>query len=124
MINFSLPNVDDREISLADYQSQQGLILIFTCNHCPYAIAYEERLNELYQKYNPLGVALVAISSNDVQQYPQDSPGNMKIRAHDKGFQFPYLFDESQEVAKSFEAERTPHAYFLIPSGDQWKIPL
>lgn len=110
---FSLPNIDGGEISMESFPEAKGFIVVFTCNHCPYAIAYESRIIELDKKFRAQGFPVIAISSNDVAKYPQDSPENMKLRAETKGFTFPYLFDESQEIAKAFEAERTPHVYII-----------
>ncbi|MCI4668332.1 MAG: thioredoxin family protein [Bacteroidia bacterium] len=122
-LNFKLPSVSGEEISLANYSQSSAIIIIFTCNHCPYAIAYEERLIKLAKTYSPKGIPLIAISSNDAKQYPQDSFERMKERAAEKGFNFPYLYDESQEVAKSFGAKRTPHAFILkAESEDMWQI--
>jgi len=122
MFQFSLPNVDDTVVSLSDYKDQSGVIVIFSCNHCPYVIAYEERMKKLHDSFAPKGVPVIAISANDPIAYPQDSPENMKIRARDKNFPFPYLFDESQEVAKAYGAERTPHVFFLTPSNGSWEL--
>lgn len=121
-MNFSLKNVDGKMVSLEDYADTKGVIVIFTCNHCPYAIAYENRIKELHRTFEPQGIGLIAISSNDPKQYPQDSFENMKVRAESKGFTFPYLFDETQEVAKAYEATRTPHAYFLVGKEAGWEI--
>lgn len=115
--NFALRNVDNTIMSLEDYTDAKGFIIVFTCNHCPYAIAYEERLKELDQKYTQKGYPLIAINPNDPNQYPLDSFENMKVRAEDKQFQFPYLFDETQEIAQNYGAERTPHAFVLTKKG-------
>lgn len=112
-MNFSLPNIDLRHVSLNDYPEARGFIIVFTCNHCPYAIAYEERLKDLDQEFRPQGYPLIAINSNDPTKYPQDSFENMQVRAQSKGFQFPYLFDESQEIASTYGAQRTPHVFIL-----------
>ncbi|MCB0848032.1 MAG: redoxin domain-containing protein, partial [Bacteroidetes bacterium] len=91
-MNFSLTNIDDQQISLDNFPHAKGFIIIFTCNHCPYAIAYEGRIQAIQEKYAPLGFPVIAINSNDPHKYPQDSFENMKIRAASKGFNFPYLF--------------------------------
>ncbi|TAE56037.1 MAG: thioredoxin family protein [Bacteroidetes bacterium] len=112
--DFSLVNVDGTLVSLSGYPDARGFIVIFSCNHCPYVIASEERIKELDRRYTPLGFPLIAISSNDVAQYPQDSFEQMQVRAREKEFHFPYLYDESQEVARRYGAERTPHAFVLL----------
>jgi len=120
-MNFTLPNIDGKTIKLDDYQDAPAVIVVFSCNHCPYVIAYEERIKQLHDKYEPQGVPLIAISANDPVAYPQDSPENMKVRARDKDFKFPYLFDETQEVAQKFGAERTPHVFVIKYEGGAWK---
>ena len=118
-MNFTLPNIDDSQISLDSYPDAKGFIIVFTCNHCPYAIAYETRFEQLHEKYAPQGYPLIAINSNDPIKYPQDSFENMKVRATDKGFKFPYLFDESQEVARAYGAKCTPHVYLLNKTDNE-----
>ncbi len=120
-MNFTLPNIDDQMVSLTNHQEAPAVIVIFSCNHCPYVIAYEERIKQLHEKYAPKGVPVVAINSNDPISYPQDSLENMKVRANAKGFKFPYLFDETQEVAHVFGAERTPHAFLIKYVDGAWK---
>ncbi|MDX2283985.1 MAG: thioredoxin family protein [Bacteroidia bacterium] len=112
-LNFRLQNVDGRWVSPDDYPDAQGFIIIFTCNHCPYSIGSEGRLIALHERYAPLGYPVVAISSNDPEQYPQDSFEQMQVRARERGFPFAYLFDGTQEVAHAYGAERTPHAFLL-----------
>ena len=122
-MNFSLPNtVDQQLVSLENYQDQKGVVVIFSCNHCPYVIAYEERMKALDMTYTAQGVPFVVISSNDVSRYPQDAPDQMKLRAEAKAFGFPYLFDESQEVARAFAAEKTPHAFLMRFVEGEWKV--
>lgn len=121
--DFTLPAVDGSMVSLKDFSHSKAIIVVFTCNHCPYAVAYEERLKKLHNTYMPKGVPLIAISSNDARRYPQDSFERMKFRARNKNFEFPYLYDESQEVAKAFGAKRTPEVYILQAQNDQlWQI--
>jgi peroxiredoxin len=117
-MKFSLKNIDDREVSFADFPEAKGFMVVFTCNHCPYAIAYERRLVELQNRFGPQGVQLIAINPNDAQKYPQDSFEMMKIRAAQRGFNFPYLHDDSQEVAHSYGAERTPHVFLVQRKDD------
>lgn len=121
MLAFELPNVAGNTVKLEDYHDQKGVVVVFTCNHCPYAIAYEQRLIKLHQDFESRGVPFVAISSNDARQYPQDSFENMKVRAEQKGFPFPYLYDESQDIAHEFGAERTPHVFLLRKEENGFK---
>ncbi|RMG56751.1 MAG: thioredoxin family protein [Bacteroidetes bacterium] len=119
---FSLPNVDGRNLGLADFPDAKAVILIFTCNHCPYAIAYEGRIQALHDEFAPQGIPVLAISSNDATRYPQDSFEQMQARARDKGFGYPYLYDERQEIARAYDAERTPHAFILLRQGADWSL--
>ena len=121
-MNFSLPNVDGRTISLDNYPDAKGFIIVFTCNHCPYAVAYELRLKEIHDRFAGRGFPLIAISSNDVTKYPQDSFDLMKVRAEQRGFQFPYLYDESQEVAHAYGAVKTPHVFVTVKDSDNWEV--
>ncbi len=110
---FALQNIDNTTVSLNDYDTEKGVIVIFTCNHCPYSVAYEDRIIALDKKYKELGYPVVAINPNDPELYPSDSFAEMKKRAKDKGFTFPYLFDENQTVFPVFGATKTPHVYLL-----------
>jgi len=107
--DFKLKNVDGKFVSLSDYPDAKGFTVIFTCNHCPYAIAYEDRIIELDKKYKKLGYPVIAINSNDPEIAPDDSYDKMIVRAKEKGFTFPYLYDETQEVYRKYGAKRTPH---------------
>lgn len=111
--DFELINVDDSKISLKQYEAAKGFIVVFTCNHCPFSVKYEDRIIELDKQYKPLGYPVIAISPNDVQAYPEDDLANMKIRSEEKAFTFPYLYDETQEIAKSYGATKTPHVFLL-----------
>ncbi|MFP4024494.1 MAG: thioredoxin family protein [Thiohalospira sp.] len=112
--NFKLKNVDGEHISLFNYvPAEKGAIVIFTCNHCPYAVAYEDRIIELDEKFRPKGYPVIAVNPNDPELVPEDSFEKMKVRAEEKNFPFPYLFDETQEVYKMYGAKRTPHVYLL-----------
>lgn len=111
--DFKLPNVDGKMVSMADYNNAKGFIVVFTCNTCPYAKAYESRIIELDKKYAGKGFPVIAINPNDVKQQPGDSMDEMKKRAGNKGYSFPYLRDDSQQVAKAFGATKTPHVYVL-----------
>jgi peroxiredoxin len=111
--DFSLKNVDGSMISLKDYSSSKGIILIFTCNHCPFSKAYEDRIIQLNKVYAEKGFPVIAINPNDEISVPEDSYDNMKIRAKEKGFVFPYIQDATQQIAKMYGATRTPHVYLL-----------
>jgi len=116
-IDFKLKNVDGKIVSLADYKKAKGFVVIFTCNHCPYAVAYEDRIIAIDKKYKELGYPVIAINPNDVVKYPADSFENMVQRAQEKGFTFPYLLDETQQIAKTYGALKTPHVYVLQKDG-------
>jgi peroxiredoxin len=111
--DFKLRNIDNNLVSLKDSKEAKGFIVVFTCNHCPFAQAYEQRIIDLDKKFRPLGFPVVAINSNDPKIVPDDSYDNMVKTAKDKSYPFPYLFDESQEIAKAFGATKTPHVYIL-----------
>lgn len=108
---FRLQGIDGNMHSLEDFKEKKIVIVMFSCNHCPTVKAYEDRFVELQRDYKDKGVALVAINSNDDKKYPEDSFKNMKVRAKEKGFNFPYLRDETQNVARSYGAERTPEVF-------------
>lgn len=111
--DFSLKNVDGKMVSMADYKEAKGFIVIFTCNSCPYSVANEDRIIALDKKYKAKGYPVIAINPNDPAVQPRDSFDRMKVRAQEKGFTFPYLFDEGQEVYPAYGATRTPHVYLL-----------
>ena len=115
--DFKLKNTDGKYISLADYPDAKGFIIIFTCNHCPYAKAYQDRIIDIDKKYKELGYPVIAISPNDPELVPEDSYDNMVALAKEKDYRFPYLFDETQEVYRSYGAKRTPHVYLLQKKG-------
>jgi len=117
--DFSLKNVDGKMVSLADSKDAKGFIVVFTCNHCPYAKAYEERIMELDKKYSPKGFPVVAINPNDPDIVPDDSFEAMVERAQEKSYTFPYLYDETQEVATAYGATRTPHVFVLERAKDK-----
>ena len=116
--DFRLKNVDGRQVSLNDYKDAKGFVVVFTCNHCPYAKAYQERLIAIDSKYKPMGFPVIAINSNDDKIVPADSYNEMIKRAKEKNFTFPYLRDEDQKVVTSYGAERTPHVYLLNREGN------
>ena len=105
---FTLPATDGKAYSLADVKGARGTLVMFICNHCPYVQAIENRLVQLTQELLALTAKVVAISSNDAVKYPTDSLDNMRFRAEEKNYPFPYLYDETQEVAKKFAAVCTP----------------
>ena len=105
--------VSGTEVSTEDVRSAHALLVMFVCNHCPFVIHVEEELAKLGRDYGPKGVAMVAICSNDVENYPDDSPDKMRLFAKEKGWQFPYLFDEDQSVAKAYYAACTPDFYLF-----------
>lgn len=111
--DFRLKNVDGKLVSLADNKAAKGYIVVFTCNTCPYAQAYEQRIINLHTKYAPLGYPVVAINPNDPVTVPGDSFAEMQKRAKTKKYAFPYLHDDTQQVARQFGATRTPHLYVL-----------
>lgn len=111
--DFSLKNIDDTMVSLADYSEAKGFIVVFTCNMCPYSVANEDRIIALDKKYKKKGFPVIAINPNDPEVSKGDSFEAMKVRAKEKGFTFPYLFDEGQEVYPKYGATKTPHVYIL-----------
>ena len=113
---FSLSNIDSSVVSLADFADKKGLLVVFMCNHCPFIKHLRKELAEFCNEYQGKGLGVVGISSNDVANYPDDSPEKMVEEATDAGYQFPYLYDESQEVAKAYKAACTPD-FFLFDAG-------
>ena len=111
--DFSLKNTDGNMVSLSDFAKAKGFLVIFTCNTCPYAVKYEDRIIALDAKYKNKGVPVIAINPNNPSVQPGDSFEKMKARAKEKGFTFPYLLDEGQNVFPQYGATRTPHVYLL-----------
>ena len=111
--DFKLKNVDGSFVSMSDYPDAKGFTVIFTCNHCPFAKAYEDRIIAIHNKYSPKGMPVIAINPNDPEVVAADSYEEMKKRAKEKNFPFPYLVDETQEVYKTYGATRTPHVFVL-----------
>lgn len=111
--DFSLKNIDDEMMSLADYEEVKGFVIVFTCNTCPYSVANEDRINALNKKYENKGFPVIAINPNDPTVVPGDSFEKMKVRAEEKKFNFPYLFDEGQKVYPKFGATKTPHVFIV-----------
>ena len=111
--DFSLMNVDGRLVSLDDFAHSPALLVMFICNHCPYVKHVADQLAQLGREYLERGAAIVAISSNDVATHPADSPEQMVAEAEERGYLFPYLYDETQEVAQAYRAACTPD-FFLF----------
>ena len=116
--DFSLKNVDGKMVSLADYKDAKGFIVIFTCNTCPYSVAYEDRIIALDAKYKGKGYPVIAINPNNPASKPGDSYKEMQQRAKEKGFTFPYLLDEGQKIYPKYGASRTPHVFILAKTGN------
>jgi peroxiredoxin len=112
-MDFSLKNVDGKMVSLSDYNTAQGFIVIFDCNTCPYSKAYNSRIIDLNKKYAPKGFPVIAINANDAETSPGDAFQAMVGQAKRKGYDFPYLVDETQQVAKTYGATNTPHVFVL-----------
>jgi peroxiredoxin len=108
---FHLPDTNGKIVSLAEFQSAPALAVLFICNHCPYVKHIRATLAELAREYQKRGAAFVAINSNDVKNYPADSPENMALEVKQTGYTFPYLYDESQDVARAYQAACTPDLY-------------
>jgi|SRR5690554_3696206 len=130
--DFDLPGVDGKNYSLNSFKDSQALVVIFSCNHCPYVQAYEDRIIQLQNDFKDKGVSIVAINSNDITNYPDDSFEKMVERAKQKGYNFPYLRDEDQKVAEAFGATHTPEIFLfnkerkLVYHGkidDNWQEP-
>lgn len=120
--DFSLRNVDGRMVALSDYKDARGFIIVFTCNHCPFAKLYPPRLNELHKKYAKAGVPVIAISSTDTVVYEGDSYAEMVKKAKSEHFLFPYLYDNMQVVARQFSAQKTPHAFVIWKESGKWVV--
>ncbi|MBP6010435.1 MAG: thioredoxin family protein [Bacteroidia bacterium] len=121
--DFALKNIDGTSVSLSKFAGDtKGAIVIFTCNHCPFSVAYEDRILALDKKYAALGYPVIAINPNDAKIQPGDSYENMIERAKEKNFTFPYLHDETQEIASAFGAARTPHVYVLEREKDKFIV--
>lgn len=111
--DFKLKNIDGKMVSLSDFKAAKGFIVVFTCNHCPYAKKYEDRIVELDKKYKDQGYPVIAINPNDPNVQPEDDYKQMIDRAKQKGFTFPYLVDEGQKIYPQYGATKTPHVFVL-----------
>ena len=114
---FKLKNIDGKLVSFSDYPAAKGFTVMFICNHCPYVKAYEDRIIALDKKYKSKGYPVIAISPNDPIVYPEDSYENMIVRAKEKGYSFPYLFDETGDICRKYGATHTPQVYLLEKNG-------
>jgi peroxiredoxin len=120
--DFSLKNVDGNTVSMAGNPEARGYIVVFTCNTCPFAQAYESRIIALHKKYAPQGYSVIAINPNDPVSSPGDSYEKMQERANQKKYPFPYLVDETQQVARTYGATRTPHVFILKKQNDDFVV--
>ncbi len=120
--DFKLKNVDGKMVALSDYKSAKGVIVIFDCNTCPYSKAYNERIQALNKNYASKGFPVIAINANSPELSPGDSFEEMRAVAKKKNYEFPYLIDETQQVAKSFGASNTPHVFVLQHVGNDFKV--
>ena len=111
--DFNLPDIEGKKYTLNSFADKEALILIFSCNHCPYVQAYEDRINQIQNDYQSKGVIIVAINSNEDIEYPEDSFENMKKRAAEQKFNFLYLRDEDQSVARAYDATHTPEIFLF-----------
>jgi peroxiredoxin len=120
--DFKLKNIDGKLVSLSDYKDAKGAIVVFTCNHCPFAKKYESRIIALDKKYRTKGYPVIAINPNDPGKEPEDSYENMQKIAKQKSYPFPYLFDETQATATAYGATRTPHVYILQKVNSEYVV--
>ena len=111
--DFRLKSVDGKMYSMSDYKEAKGFIVVFTCNTCPFAVKYEDRVNDLAKKYKSKGYILLAINSNDPEVQPDDTFEKMQLKAKKDGFAFPYLVDEGQKIYPQYGATKTPHVFLL-----------
>lgn len=119
---FSLKNIDGKMVALNDYEGAKGFIVVFTCNECPIAKAYQNRIIALDQKYAPMGYPVIAVNANDPVAQPADTYEKMQARAKEKGFTFPYLVDPDQIVTKQFGATNTPHSFILQRNNEGYVV--
>ena len=122
LANYKLRNTNGEWFSINDLNGAKGVILIFTCNHCPFAKLYTQRLNELHQNFSKLGVPILAINPMDTLVYDDERFALMKTKSEQEGFLFPYLQDNLQLLARSFNAQHTPQAFVLWKVDDHWEI--
>lgn len=120
--DFKLKNVDGKLVSLSDYKDSKGVIVIFDCNTCPYSKAYNDRIIALHKSFAPTGFPVVTINSNDGEQSPGDAFDKMVAKAKRKNYDFPYLLDDTQRIARAFGATNTPHVFLLERKGNLFVI--
>lgn len=120
--DFKLRNVDNQFLKLSDYSDAKGFVVVFTCNHCPFAKLYPQRLNAMNEKYKALGVPLIAINSMDTLVYEDESFVLMQEKAKTEHLNFPYLYDPKQSVGKNFGAEHTPQAFVIWKEQNHWLV--
>lgn len=120
--DFNLKGVDKKMVSLSGLKDNKGAIVIFTCNHCPFSVAYEDRIIALHKEFASKGYPVVAINPNDSKEVPEDSFKNMIRRAKEKQFPFVYLHDATQQTARTYGAVRTPHVYLLSKNNNQYRV--
>jgi peroxiredoxin len=121
-VEFKLLNVDGEMVALSDYAEENGVVVIFTCNHCPYAKAWEQRIIDLHKNFAAKGFPVIAINPNDSTVVPSDSYSAMQKRAQEKSFPFPYLLDADQSVFPAYGATKTPHVYLLENTSDGFVV--
>lgn len=120
--NFQLKSLDGRMISLSDFSNQKGVIVIFTCNHCPFSKAYEDRISALHGRFAGQGYPVLAINPSDPKSYEEDRSERLREQASAKGYGYSYLLDDSQTVARAFGASRTPQAFVLKNDGGKFTV--
>ena len=117
LADVKMMSVDGREVTIDDVKGAKGTLVVFTCNHCPYAKQWEERVVALGNEFGAKGVGAIAVNSNDPSAYPEDSYASMQERAKERGMKFPYVVDATSDVARAFGASRTPEAFVFDASG-------
>lgn len=120
--DFNLKDVDGNMVSMSSHEDAEGFLVIFSCNTCPYVVAYEDRMIELHNQYAPKGYPVIAINPNDKNLSPGDSFEKMQERAKDKNFPFAYIYDESQEITNAYGATRTPEVFLLKRENDEFVV--
>ncbi len=120
--DFDLKNINGSRVSMSSMTDAKGFIVVFTCNHCPFAKKYENRIIALDKKYKSQGYPVIAINPNDTFNYPEDAHTEMVKRAKDKNYTFPYLVDETQQVAKAFGAAKTPHVFLIQKEAEKFIV--
>jgi thiol-disulfide isomerase/thioredoxin len=117
MVDYAMLNIDDQQVTLANITGPKGTVVAFWCNHCPYVKAYEDRFVALAADVIPQGIGVIAVNANDPEAYPEDNLANMKQRAAEKNYSFPYVVDADSALARRFGAEKTPHIFVFDAAG-------